>query len=137
MSKILIVTHGPLAEGLKESSRMFFGSMSDTLETIGLFPEESPEVLKEKIVEIVKKIDDGSGVLIFVDIFAGSPFNMTALAIDELKTEHKIECYTGVNLPLLMEALTSCTSMELDELKLHLASVAKNTITDLRIALDI
>lgn len=137
MIKILIVTHGPLAQALKESSAMFFGSMSNDVETIGLYPNDNPEDLKEAICEHVERIDTGDGVLVFVDIFAGSPFNMTALAIDELKQAHKIQCFTGVNMPFLMEAMSSCGTMDMDQLTAHLAAVAKDTIVNLRIALDI
>ena len=130
MIKILIVTHGPLAQALKESSAMFFGSMSNDVETIGLYPTDNPE-------DLVEAIDTGDGVLVLVDIFAGSPFNMTALAIDELKEAHKLQCYTGVNMPFLMEALSSCNSMELDQLTTHLADIGRDTIVNLRKALDI
>lgn len=137
MVHILIVTHGPLAQALKESSAMFFGSMADDLSTIGLFPTDSPEELKDRIVEEVNKIDDGEGVMIFVDIFGGSPFNMTAMAIDELQKDHKIQCFAGVNMPVLMEALTNCETMSLEELQADIAQVAKDSIQDLRQALEI
>ena len=137
MIKILIVTHGPLAQALTESSAMFFGSMSNDVETIGLYPTDNPEDLKEAICEKVEAIDTGDGVLVLVDIFAGSPFNMTALAIDELKEAHKLQCYTGVNMPFLMEALSSCNSMELDQLTTHLADIGRDTIVNLRKALEI
>lgn len=116
---------------------MFFGSMSNDVETIGLYPTDNPEDLKEAICERVEAIDTGDGVMVFVDIFAGSPFNMTAVAIDELKEAHKLQCYTGVNMPFLMEALSSCNSMELDQLSAHLGDIAKDTIVNLRKALDI
>ena len=137
MVHIMIVTHGPLAQALKESSAMFFGSAADNLTTLGLFPTDSPEGLKDKIVEKVNEIDDGDGVLVFVDIFAGSPFNMTAMAIDELKDTHKIQCFTGVNMPILMEALGSCETMNLEELRVDVAAVAGDSIVDLRKSLEI
>ncbi len=137
MIKILIVAHGPLAEGLKESARLFFGDIVNDLNTLGLFPSESPEMLQEKIKEKVVEIDEGDGVLIFVDIFAGSPFNMTAIAIDELKDEHTLNSFTGVNMPLLMEALSSCSSMNMDELTSHLEEVSSETIINVRKALEI
>lgn len=137
MVNILIVTHGPLAGAFKESARMFFGDAVEKLETIGLFPSESPEQLQQKIEEKVNEIDTGDGVLIFVDIFAGSPFNMTALAVDTLKEDHKIESFTGVNMPVLMEALASCETMSIDELKTHIAEVSKDSIVDLRKSLEI
>ena len=37
MIKILIVTHGPLAQALKESSAMFFGSMSNETSQFSFF----------------------------------------------------------------------------------------------------
>lgn len=137
MVHIMIVTHGPLAQAFKESSAMFFGSASDNLTTLGLFPTDSPEGLKDKIVNKVNEIDDGDGVLVFVDIFAGSPFNMTAMAIDELKENHKIQCFTGVNMPILMEALGSCETMSLEELREDVAATAQDSIVDLRKSLDI
>ena len=120
MVRIMIVTHGPLAQAFKESAAMFFGSAADNLVTLGLFPT-----------------DNGEGVLVFVDIFAGSPFNMTAMAIDELKENHKIQCFTGVNMPVLMEALGSCETMSLEELREDVASTAQESIVDLRKSLDI
>lgn len=137
MIKLLVVTHGPLAAALKESAAMFFGDATENITTLGLFPTDGPEALQEKISESVKNIDDGDGVMIFVDIFAGSPFNMTALSIDELKENHKLECFTGVNMPILMEALSSCESMDIVSLRQHLNSVSKDTIVDLRQALEI
>ena len=137
MIRILIVTHGELASALKTSSKMFFGEMSDTLETIGLFPTDSPDSLQVKIKEKINEIDDGSGILIFVDIFAGSPFNNVAIVLDELKEDHKLQCFTGVNMPLLMEALASCQTMDIESLTDHLEKVSKDPIVNLRKALDI
>lgn len=137
MIRILIVTHGELASALKTSSKMFFGEMSDTLETIGLFPTDSPDSLQVKIKEKINEIDDGSGILIFVDIFEGSPFNNVAIVLDELKEDHKLQCFTGVNMPLLMEALASCQTMDIESLTDHLEKVSKDTIVNLRKALDI
>lgn len=137
MVKIMIVTHGPLAQAMKDSSAMFFGSMADSLTTLGLFPTDSPEALKDRITDKVKEIDDGDGVLIFVDIFAGSPFNMSAMAIDELKDSHKIQCFTGVNMPILMEAISMCESMTLEELHADIVTVAQESIVDLRKSLEI
>lgn len=137
MIKILVVTHGQLAEGLKESARMFFGDMVDDLNTVGLFPGDSPETLQNKVVQKINEIDDGDGVLVFVDIFAGSPFNVTAIVIDELKESHKLACFTGVNMPLLMEALGCCQTMKLDEMVAHLEEISSSTIINLRKTLEI
>lgn len=137
MVKLLIVTHGPLAGALRESSKMFFGEAGEVIEAVELFPTDSPEALKEKIEEKIREIDDGSGVLIFVDIFAGTTFNMVALSIEEMKETHKLESYSGVNMPLLIEVLPNCSVSTLEQLKDDVASIAPDTIVNLRTALDI
>lgn len=116
---------------------MFFGDTADKLETIGLYPADSPEDLMRKIMDKVETIDEGDGVLIFVDMFAGSPYNMTAMAIDELKDTHKLQCLAGVNMPLLMEALPAASRMELDELVEELEKLAPATVINLRKTLEI
>lgn len=136
MVKVLIITHGPLASALKESAKMFC-AVAEDIATIELFPFDSPEMLKDKITELIQAIDDGSGVLIFVDIFAGTTSNMAAVAIEELKQTHKLECFSGVNMPLLIEALPNCHVCTLAELRASVAEVAQDTIIDLRHSLDI
>lgn len=91
MIKLIIVTHGPLADAFKESGAMFFGDQVDQVATIGLLPTKSPEVLEKEIKAAV--VQSGTKeCLIFVDILAGTPFNVVALMIEELK-EYHIECF--------------------------------------------
>jgi len=137
MVKVLIVTHGPLASAMKESAKMFCGDAADGIGTVELFPSDSPETLKEELKKSIQTMDDGSGVLIFVDIFAGTTYNMAAVAIEELKQAHKLECFTGVNMPLLIEVLPNCPVGTLEELKDSVAEIARDTIIDLRSTLDI
>jgi PTS system mannose-specific IIA component len=136
MVKLMIVTHGPMADAMKESAAMFFGDVND-IETIGLFPNDSLEELQNKINNAIKRIDDGDGSLIFVDIFGGSPFNAAALTLSELKESYKLQCIAGVNMPLLMEAFSMRSFMTLDELVSHLESVAESTISNVRTKLDL
>lgn len=127
MIKLLIVTHGHLSEALKESAGMFFES-AKAIETLSLLPEKNPLELKGHIVKKLKSMELKEGVLIFVDLFAGTPSNMTALAIPDCQ----IACFTGVNLPLIMETLAYQETMKLKELSEHLEKMAPSTILDLR-----
>lgn len=135
MIKLIIVTHGPLADAFKESGAMFFGDQVDQVATIGLFPSKSPEVLEKEIKEAV--VQSGTKeCLIFVDILAGTPFNVVALMIEELK-EYHIECFAGVNMPIVMEALASKESMNVAELTEHIGEISAATIVNLRQTLEI
>lgn len=135
MIKLIIVTHGPLADAFKESGAMFFGDQVDQVATIGLLPTKSPEVLEEEIKAAV--VQSGTKeCLIFVDILAGTPFNVVALMIEELK-EYHIECFAGVNMPIVMEALASKESMNVAELTEHIGEISAATIVNLRQTLEI
>lgn len=113
--------------------KCFFGDDAKTVSTLGLYPMDNPESLQEKIVACVEKIDDGDGVLILVDIPNATPYNQTALAISELEDTHRIECLSGISMPLLMEACVNRTMMGVTELKNHLIeNVAPTAVQDLK-----
>lgn len=134
MTKIIIVTHGPLAGSMKESAKMFFGDMAEEIIAIEYQPDKSLDSLKK---EIVMNIEETSQYLIFVDIFAGTPFNVVALMMEEQDDASDIECFTGVNMPLLMETMASKNSMTFPELVSHIETAANGTIVNLKKALEL
>ena len=66
-------------------------------------PGESLDTLVKKLKDAINEFDNDFPHLLFVDIFGGSPSNATALLLAE---EYKINAVSGVNLPMLLEALT-------------------------------
>jgi len=71
MVGMLIVTHGRLGEGLLDAMQMIAGPQ-ERVEVISLKEGDSIDELKDKILNAVKTLDDGSGVLVFVDMFGAS-----------------------------------------------------------------
>lgn len=138
MVQILIVTHGPLADALKESALLVYGK-TEQLRTIGLFHGDNIDDLYDKIVTNIKEINEEDGVLVFVDMFGGTPCNKVALAIKNLKEYCRIECIVGVNLPILIEALClrSDKTKTLDEMVKELLQLALKTSFSLRERLEI
>ncbi|MCI8565178.1 MAG: PTS sugar transporter subunit IIA [Lachnospiraceae bacterium] len=137
MIRYLIVTHGPLAEAFRESAGMFFGDAAEEIDAVGLYPEDSVDALKDRITQVIRQRYSQEGIVLFVDVFAGSPFNMAALALEELKgTYPKLECFTGVNLPVLLEALAGADSMSLAQMSRRIEELAPATIVNVKKALD-
>lgn len=101
MYKIIIATHGTLAEAFKSTLKMFTNDIDDVY-SVGL-TETGVEEFKEKIDNIMKKAyEDGKEILVLADLFGGTPFNTAML---EIKGKYKnVEVIAGVNLPLLIEA---------------------------------
>lgn len=107
MVSVVVATHGEMANGIADSANMLVGNV-DKLKIISLKPGVNPDDFLKEVSDTIKKVDDGSGVLAFVDIFGGTPNNTLYRAAAETKTKLKI--ITGVNLPMILNVLT-----ELDE----------------------
>ena len=65
----------------------------------------------DRIREAVRSVETGDGVLVLVDMFGGTPSNLS-LGIGR---EGRIEVLTGVNLPMLLKVGNS-RQQELNEL---------------------
>lgn len=100
MYEIIIATHGPMAEGMKESLTMFTDQI-DHVHTVCLDAKgiATFEQKVEALIEIVKDKD----TLILCDIGFATPFNTFAKYIDRF--EKDVEIIAGVNMPALLEAV--------------------------------
>ena len=102
MVGIVIVTHGNMAHGILESMQMITGEQAQVVPII-LEEDKSPEDLSELIKHAIKQVDNGNGVLIMVDLFGATPFNVSARLY--MESDHSLEVVTGLNLPMLVETV--------------------------------
>ena len=102
MVGILIITHGMLGESLLHCASHILGSRPRQLAQIGITPQDDPQLILPQAIRLVRSLDDGSGVVIFTDIFGGTPSNLAT----RLLIPGKVEGVAGVNLPMLIRALS-------------------------------
>lgn len=131
MLSIIIVSHGNLSKALSETAEMVLGKQ-ENLSYVGMQPEDSPEILRRKIIKAIHSYPD-TPLCIFTDILAGTPFNMVAMLSKEFEFLH----ISGVNLPVLVEALISRNHVTLDEFKQTIMARATNTIVDVSTFLEV
>lgn len=130
MIGVLIITHGDLAQGLISASELIMGK-AENLDYLGLYHETSIEVFNQQVAEKILALDTGEGVLVFCDIFGASPYNSTALNYKELKDKVNYRAITGVNLPMVIEALSMREFTELAELSKTIQKIGKEGINEL------
>lgn len=99
--KIIIATHGGLAEGIIDTGSMMLGDLSD-ISCLKLEPSESPEKFQLKLKKIIDEIPAETDILFMVDIWGGTPCNQILLCREAIEQESSI--ISGLNLPLLIEA---------------------------------
>lgn len=132
MIGILVVTHGNLGSELIKSAAMIIG-MHQELDCLGLYQNDSVSALQQAIKEKVASLDQGQGVLILTDIFGGSTSNSVALAL----RDRNYACVTGVNLPMLIEAVLCRDECELPELKEQCLRVGAEAVKDLAATMEL
>lgn len=106
----LIVTHGSVAESLVETIGRIIGP-SNLVGFYGVDWDEEVAEAREKLGRRIKEMDQGEGVLILTDMFGGTPTNVSMSFHDQAS----VEIITGVNLPMIMKALTLPAGMNLQE----------------------
>jgi PTS system mannose-specific IIA component len=102
MIGILIISHGDLGNSLISCANHVMGKRPEHLIHLGVTIQNDPDVIILNALELLKQLDCGDGVLILSDICGATPCNIAT----ELVNPGRVECLSGVNLSMLIRALT-------------------------------
>ena len=125
MIGIVIVTHRQLGDALIDAAGFILGNPPESVESVSIDINERADLLRKKIADGIKAVDQKSGVLILTDMFGGTPSNLSYSFLEE----GRIEVISGVNLPLLIKAVDTRKNMELSKLAEELEIYGKKSIT--------
>lgn len=102
MIGILLITHGSFGETLVQNVCHVLNRRPRLLAQLGVAAQDDPLDLLAQARQLLATVDEGEGVLVLTDVFGATPAN---LALKLLKAGH-VEGVAGVNLPMLLRALT-------------------------------
>ncbi|MBS1129474.1 MAG: system fructose subfamily component [Proteobacteria bacterium] len=102
MIGILLITHGSYGEALIQNACHVLNKRPAQVNQLGVSAQDDPLDLLALAREMLKPLDNGEGVLVLTDIFGASPANLAL----KLLEPGRVEGLTGVNLPMLLRALT-------------------------------
>ena len=94
----LIVTHGNLAHELLNAAHQIEADTTG-IEAVPLEWNESVDDSRKKIADALARVGRGCDVIIFTDMFGGTPSN---ISLSFLEKGH-VEIVTGVNLPMIVK----------------------------------
>lgn len=125
MIGIVLVTHGALADALKNAAEMIIGPQEHFL-AIGMGPADDLTILRGEIEAAVSAVEKNDGALILVDLMGGSPAKASShLAFSGTQ----VIC--GVNLPMLLEVLVQREGVTIQELTAIAMQAAKEGVINL------
>ena len=102
MIGILIIAHDSLGDGLAHAVTHVLGSRPPQFEVLSVAATDDPLMLLPAARQLIARLDTGAGVLVFSDIYGASPCNL----VGKLLERGRVEGIAGVNLPMLVRAIT-------------------------------
>lgn len=98
MIGLVLVTHGRLAAEFRAALEHVVGPQKQ-IETVSIGADDDIDRCRRQIIDSVKKVESGDGVVILTDMFGGTPSN---LAISVMNSPN-VEVVAGINLPMLVK----------------------------------
>jgi mannose PTS system EIIA component len=102
MYGLLIVSHGAFGESLIHSASHVLGRRPLYLRQLGITVHDDPDEIFPVAVDLIRFLDQGRGVLVMTDIYGATPSNIATRLLEP----GRVEGLAGVNMPMLIKALT-------------------------------
>ena len=102
MIGILLVSHGAFGESLIHCASHVLGKRPLYVRQVGVTVHDDPEEIIPVAEDLIRFLDQGQGVLVMTDIYGATPSNIAS----RLLVPGRVEGIAGVNLPMLIRALT-------------------------------
>ncbi len=123
MVKIILVTHGNLAQEMLNTTAQIIGKMPEDFETLAITAAASVEKEAVKLQAMLKDCPDGAVIL--TDIFGGSATNVSLTAS---KDNPKCNVITGLNLSMLLTAVNNRKKLSAKELAEKIEADGKRAV---------
>ena len=98
MIGMVLVTHGKLAAEFLAALEHVVGKQQNAA-TVCIGPDDDMEARRKEILQRVKEVENGDGVVLLTDMFGGTPSNLAISVLDRAN----VEVIAGINLPMLIK----------------------------------
>ena len=126
MIGIVVITHGSLSEQLLTTASLIMGAPEDVHAVTFTARESLDDLRKNAAIAIEPYLSEGC--LVLTDIMGGSATN---ICVEFMKNE-KVEVITGVNLPMLLDAIGRREIADLKELSRKVQESGCKSIINLK-----
>ena len=101
MIAVLLITHGRYGEDLLVSAAHVLGQKLEHTGSLAVSIKDDPDTILSDARNLIRSIDDGSGVLVMTDMYGATPCNIAT----QLIADGNVEAVSGVSLPMLVRSL--------------------------------
>lgn len=111
MLRIILASHGPVAEAMIESAAMLYGR-KENISALVLGEDDGIEEFRRKMEELLHVYRGGTGTIILCDIPGGTPCNTAVLLAGQYR---ETAVLAGMSMVTLLEVMNCDDGMELEE----------------------
>ncbi len=112
MLGVMLICHRKMATYMKESVCGIVGEQQ-YFEAIEVLPNDGIPNIQDKILKILTNWNEINNIIVFVDMFGGTPCNSSAKFFRDYQNVNlKIDIISGVNLPMLLSTLTQRNNID-------------------------
>ena len=122
MIGLVVICHEDMGMELVKAAEMIVGKI-EAVATVSVKQESAPEMLRNEIQSAIKKVDRKKGVMLFTDMFGGTPSNIALAFLGEA-----VEVVTGVNLSMLIKFANHRDEKTLSDLAKVVQEAAQKSI---------
>jgi PTS system mannose-specific IIA component len=122
MIGLVVVCHEDMGAELVKAAEMIVGKI-EAVATVSVKQESAPEILRDEIQSAIKKVDRKKGIMLFTDMFGGTPSNIALAFLGDAT-----EVVTGVNLSMIIKFANHRDEKSLPELARLVQEAAQKSI---------
>lgn len=126
LTTVIMISHGYLSKELLESAQLIAGEI-ENIAYLCLEEGDNPEDFKTELKDLYENIPTKK--LVLVDLFGGTPSNSYISILNQLSD--KTNAVSGMNLPMLLEVITSRNNLDNGELAKVALEAGKESICNI------
>lgn len=123
MVGIVICAHGNLAHEFMNAANFITGQ-TGVLNAVAVDHNVDPAEARNMVKDAIRAADDGNGVLVFTDMYGGTPSNICI----SLQGDWRMEIIAGVNLPQLVKAVSLQKTHDMETMAKKIRDYGKENI---------
>ncbi|OTN76350.1 hypothetical protein A5886_001427 [Enterococcus sp. 8G7_MSG3316] len=128
---VLLASHGRFAQEALNSLKMILGDI-ENMGAVALEPGTDLNGFVEIMEDGIRALNTEEGLVIFCDIFGGTPSNAAAMILMKNK-EAKYMAYSGLNLGILLE-IAHCRNQSISKVEEKVDEVLPLTLKKIELA---
>jgi len=122
MIGLVVICHEDMGAELVRAAEMIVGRI-EAVETVSVKQDSAPETLRDRIQGAIKKVDRKKGIMLFTDMFGGTPSNIALAFLGDA-----VEVVSGVNLSMLIKFANHRGEKALPELARLVQEAAQKSV---------